>query len=550
MTKHKRSVWVVPVLVGGAALILGAGCKQPAGPSAPQKIVENVTVTAPAAEVTAGNTLIFTAEVSVSGGASDTVTWSVAGKNEGGGTVVLKSGTTIPRNGNEGNNKQATLRAAADETAASLIVTAVSTEDPNRSGTATVTVVHPAAQPLPPPQNVTLSDQGGATWTASSPETNVVRYSVQLYKGGDPVGSAQTVTKGATYSVNFLSAMLGGGVGSYTVKVKAAGDGQNYTDSSDVESAAQSVSQKAAVAYIWWFETTKARWVNVDGDSNYAVQLYKGGDPLGGPVQVTRSPETNPGNPAETVTTYDFTSAITGGSPGSYTFGVVTKGNGYLILDAVEKVSGAYVNKDLPAPTGLIWDGTTAKWNTVTGAEEYSVQLYKNGSPVGTAVSVTTGTSYTGFNVSAPGVYTFTVVARGNGGTTLDSPPANSADTAGDAGKLSAGATASITLTAANESGKLTVTVPEALSISKGGQTNSLSLTVSGDSFTAFTWVVDGIKVTASGNGLGLSGDSKTLTINAAHSAIKLGGHSVTVYATKGGVPWSPESAVKFTVTK
>jgi hypothetical protein len=463
------------------------------------------------------------------------VTWAISPDDHSGTALTADGKLTI---------------AETEAVNSTFTVTATSTTDNTKTGSVTVTVTSKAALPLP--ASVTLSDQGVATWTASSPETNVVSYSVQLYKDTSTVGAAQTVTKGGTYLVNFLSAMRDGGVGSYTVKVKAVGDGEAYADSPEAESAARNVSQKTTVAHVWWFETTRARWVNVDEDSNYAVQLYRDGTPVGGPVAVPRENTQDPGNAVQTVTTHDFTGAISTGGHGSYTFGVVTKGDGYLALDAVETVSEAYENNILPAPTGLAWSGTTAQWNAVTGAAGYSVQLYKNGSLEGTVVTVTTETSYAGFDVSASGLYTFTVKALGNGDTILDSAPANSADTEGDAGKYSAGATASITLSAANESGRLTVTPAEPVSIGKTGTTTSVALAVEGTGFSGFTWIVDGNTITTSGNGITLSGaNNNTLTIDATDGAVKLGGHSVTVYALdEDSLPWSPESAVKFTVTR
>jgi hypothetical protein len=114
---------------------------------------------------------------------------------------------------------------------------------------------------------------------------------------------------------------------------------------------------------------------------------------------------------------------------------------------------------------------------------------------------------------------------------------------------LTVGSTASITFTATDESGNLTVggAVSE---ISKTTGTTSLALTVSGTGFSDFTWIVDGRSISASENGITLGNDKKTLTIDATDPAVRLGGHSVTVSAKKGGVPWSPKQAVSFTVKR
>ena len=468
----------------------------------------------------------FTAEVQGTNVTGTGVTWTISGAHDAGTTI----GTTDGK-----------LTIDGAETNTSITVTATSAADTSKSASVTVTVTQSV---LPSPQSVSLSGQGLASWTAPEDETNVVKYSVQLYKNGTAEGLAREVTKGGTYSVDLLSAMRGGGAGSYTVKVKAVGDGVTYADSPEVESGAQTVSQKTAVQYTWWFETGKARWVNVDGDSDYTVQLYKGGTAVGGPAAVSRSAETDPGNPAETVTTHDFNSGITAAGPGSYTFGVVTKGDAYLALDAEETRDNtkAYTyDVKLSAPAGLSWTGTAAQWTAVSNATGYSVQLYKDGSASGAAVPVTTGTSYAGFSVSAAGLYTFTVQALGTGtagsGAYLDSDEADSADTAGGAGELRAGGAAGITLTASeNWAGTLEVS---------GGSTNiakstgSLLISVTGGSFTSFVWIVDGITLADTTASITLSG-----------SDYSLGGHSVTVYALdSGGVPWSPSAPLSFTVT-
>ncbi|HWQ74681.1 MAG TPA: immunoglobulin-like domain-containing protein [Syntrophomonas sp.] len=81
----------------------------------------------------------------------------------------------------------------------------------------------------------------------------------------------------------------------------------------------------------------------------------------------------------------------------------------------------------LAAPLNLAWDGTTpgkAKWDAVTNASSYSVQLYKGGTPEGSAVSVSSGTEHD-FTAAiiTTGSYTFKVTAVGDGTTYSNSPP-------------------------------------------------------------------------------------------------------------------------------
>ncbi len=67
----------------------------------------------------------------------------------------------------------------------------------------------------------------------------------------------------------------------------------------------------------------------------------------------------------------------------------------------------------LDTPTGLAWNGSTATWTAVSNASSYSVQLYKDGTAEGSAVT-TTDTSYA-FTITEAGSYTFKVTAIGEG---------------------------------------------------------------------------------------------------------------------------------------
>lgn len=74
---------------------------------------------------------------------------------------------------------------------------------------------------LPAPAQPSLSSDGIASWSALSDETNAAKYEVRLYKGGSIQGEAAAVNKGGTYSHDFRTAIISGGAGEYTVKVKA-----------------------------------------------------------------------------------------------------------------------------------------------------------------------------------------------------------------------------------------------------------------------------------------------------------------------------------------
>ncbi|MCD7738369.1 MAG: hypothetical protein LUH58_04925, partial [Lachnospiraceae bacterium] len=97
---------------------------------------------------------------------------------------------------------------------------------------------------------------------------------------------------------------------------------------------------------------------------------------------------------------------------------------------ATASVSFTITATQLSAPGNLQWSGTTttvtASWDEVTNAGSYTVQLYKDGTAEGNAVSVTTGTNMT-FTITEAGSYTFTVTAVGTGNYSSSAASAASA---------------------------------------------------------------------------------------------------------------------------
>ena len=109
--------------------------------------VTGVTVNPPSATVTRGGTQIFIAAVTGTNNPAQTVTWSVSGA--GAGTTIIGGLLTV----------------AADETAVSLTVTATSTVDTTKHGTASVTVTH---SPLTGAVIISGSARAGSTLTANT----------------------------------------------------------------------------------------------------------------------------------------------------------------------------------------------------------------------------------------------------------------------------------------------------------------------------------------------------------------------------------------------
>jgi hypothetical protein len=104
-------------------VLLITNCPDPSSPVStdpPGPTVTAITVSAAGGvtEVSPGDTLQFSKQVTVTNGASQDVTWSVAGKDKDGDPVAL-AGTTIDPTG--------LLAVGANETAADLVVTAAST---------------------------------------------------------------------------------------------------------------------------------------------------------------------------------------------------------------------------------------------------------------------------------------------------------------------------------------------------------------------------------------------------------------------------------------
>lgn len=83
----------------------------------------------------------------------------------------------------------------------------------------------------------------------------------------------------------------------------------------------------------------------------------------------------------------------------------------------------------LPAPQGLVWEGTTAVWQAVDNASGYNLQLYFNGKELG-GTSTADSLQYNfADRMTDAGIYTFSVTALGDGETCSNSEPSMSAET-------------------------------------------------------------------------------------------------------------------------
>jgi len=278
----------------------------------PQKVL-SVTVTPKTAVVARGGTQDFQAEVEVENNAPTQVEWTVSGNTSTKTTV--STGGVLSIDINEGNGP--------------LTVTATSTFDSEKSGSAVVTVLNP----LPTPAKPTLDASGVASWNALANETDVVSYTVQLLIGGENVtgeGASKTVDKGspATYTNDFLSVMQRS-AGVYTVVVTANADGVNFANSlPSPASDSQTVIQRPQAVNLIW-NGNIGTWSTGEGDTysstlGFTVKLYING---------SSSPELEFDIKA---TSKDFIDNIDTINNGIYKFTVTVLGDGKLILGVTE----------------------------------------------------------------------------------------------------------------------------------------------------------------------------------------------------------------------
>lgn len=264
-------------------------------------------------------------------------------------------------------------------------------------------------------QNVALSSSGVASWDNIASESS---YDVQLFKNGIAQGSV--VNKAAdTLNHDFLSTMRTAGVGAYTVKVTAKGNGTTTTDSdiSD-ESNTRSIVQLSDVSAGLTWTGNIAHWTGVANATNYDVQLYKDSVSVGSPVNVLT---------ANVSSGVDFSNEIASNGGGTYTYKVTAKGDNTLLLDA--SISASSNNNVVATPlsqvTGVVLSGSgVASWNNVSNESSYDVQLYKDGVAEGSAVNVSADVLTYDFlstmRTSGEGTYTVKVKAKGDGSTYSD----------------------------------------------------------------------------------------------------------------------------------
>jgi hypothetical protein len=213
----KRNVKVIFLTAFAVALIMAAvGCESDGGGGELTPAVISVSVTPSTAEVKKGYSGQFTAVVEVSGGASQTVTWSI---DE---AATVAAGTSISPAG--------LLTLDAAETLSALTVRATSTFDTSVSGSADVTVKEPDDV------SVTLSVKDEALVLGGFPAAVPVIYKTGTGAWSSGAGKFKTLAITITNASDFSSL-------EWKVDEVSKGTGDTLTiDAADYQSGGHSIT--------------------------------------------------------------------------------------------------------------------------------------------------------------------------------------------------------------------------------------------------------------------------------------------------------------------
>lgn len=145
-------------------------------------------------------------------------------------------------------------------------------------------------------------------------------YRIQLYKNGKAEGAPEIVRDRLSLDFEFS------GVGGYTYKITALGDGLYYSDSDEAESNEYVISAKLEMPVLLGFSDGKASWRAVANAQGYKIQLYKDGTAYGKVISVESD-----------ILNCDMMEYID--SKGVYTYTVTTIGDGKYYTDSDESAA-------------------------------------------------------------------------------------------------------------------------------------------------------------------------------------------------------------------
>lgn len=382
-----------------AVLFIVTACSSPKSPplDGPGTGITSVTISpnnsGGVIAVEKGGHRQFTAVVEVTGGAADTVIWTVTGKNSN-DTAISTGGL---------------LAVGEDETAETVTVTATSTVDNTKSASATVTVVNPGEGPqvtsvtIDAPKNVSVrkgqTHQFSATVEVTYNGDDTVTWDIDGGTGDDTTISDDGLL---TVDIDETAATL-------TITATSALTSTMF-DTATVTVINANAVQLDAVAKPQLSAQGVASWTGLDDESKvagYTVALFKNENSAG-------EDTINKGASYS----HDFISAMRDSGAGEYTVKVIAKGNSPDTADSeFSEASDPQTVVQRPTVTELNWSGDTATWSAGTDDTSglgYLVKLYRNNNLTDKEYNVTGTSRSFASDTQDDGSYTFTVTALGN----------------------------------------------------------------------------------------------------------------------------------------
>jgi len=360
-------------------------------------IVTSITVSPNTTNGYQGTLLSFKSKVEGTGTFDTGVSWSVEDNTS--------PNTTINTNGD--------LYISHDELASRLTIIASSNTTPGTKGYATVSV-------LPLPQ---LSSPTNLKWTNNVATWNAVlnanSYTISLHKGSSNnivQGSQQTVT---TNDFDFTNELTMSGTGTYTFKVSANGDTQNYRPSISEMSTQFNFVLPSSISGV----EVSPRSVNLTKGSTQSFTATVIGNNV-----TAQSVDWSLRNNNSQNTNIDANGLLTVGT------NETSKNITVIATSAVDNtISGqaivTIVLNKLTVPTNITFIGTTGNWDSVPNAKGYSLQLKKDNIVVGKEIMILNQSTTThDFKslMTLNGIYTFDINALGDNTSNSDSDSATS----------------------------------------------------------------------------------------------------------------------------